>query len=163
MLSSFSSFLNLVTQKFSKLYLLKSANISSKFWVTLKKDRIAERIFTLSVPCFHKSAKVSVMNEPYKRQNNSDLLLIDLGAEINQLFVMLSQRERRGPCCSISCNSVLRKTNLKTNQKILWKSVQIQKMTNCSKLVTLEIKVFAWNKVRWLSTLYLYVQFFTLD
>ena len=27
---------------------------------------------------FHKSAKVSVINEPYKRQNNSDLLFIDL-------------------------------------------------------------------------------------
>jgi hypothetical protein len=41
-LSSFSSFLNLVTQKFSNLYLLISANISSKFGVTLKQDGIAE-------------------------------------------------------------------------------------------------------------------------
>ena len=40
--------------------------------------RVTKTIFTLSVPCFHKSAKVSVMNEPYKRQNNSDLLLMDV-------------------------------------------------------------------------------------
>ena len=42
MLSSFPSFLNLVTQKFSSFYLLNSANISSNFWVPLQQDRIAE-------------------------------------------------------------------------------------------------------------------------
>ena len=35
-------------------------------------------IFTLSVLCFNKNAKFSVMNAPYKRPNNSDLLFIDL-------------------------------------------------------------------------------------
>ena len=75
-----------MTQKFSKLYLLNSANISSKFWVPLKKDRIAESywdFFILLAPCFHKSAKVSVMNAPYKHRNNSDLL-----------FMVLAQKKR---------------------------------------------------------------------
>ena len=33
---------------------------------------------TLSVPCFHKSAKTGCMNAPSEHQNNFDLLFIDL-------------------------------------------------------------------------------------
>ena len=75
-----------MTQKFSKLYLLNSANISSTFWVPLKKDRIAESywdFFILLAPCFHKREKVSVMNEPYKHRNNSDLLFMVLAKMSN--------------------------------------------------------------------------------
>ena len=83
MFSSFSSFLNLVTQKFSNFHLLNSANISSIFEFLFSRIELLRvtKTFSLSeyIPCFHKSAKVSVMNIPYKRPNNFDLLFIDLG------------------------------------------------------------------------------------
>ena len=62
-----SSFLNLVTQKFSNIFLLKSVNISWNFewlWSWIEMLRITMTFYSLStyLPCFHKSAKTGGMS-----------------------------------------------------------------------------------------------------
>ena len=60
-------------------------------------------IFTLSVLCFNKNAKFSVMNAPYKRPNNSDPLYMVLGfGTIDFLYKFLADSKTN---TFLSCHS----------------------------------------------------------
>ena len=125
-----------MTQKFSKLYLLNSANISSKFWVPLKKDRIAESywdFFILLAPCFHKSAKVSVMNEPYKHRNNSDLLFMVL--ELNQKWKFTIRLFFQYLAQSVAAFTAVARSSNQASCKEKTQSLQIITSTTTSRAV----------------------------
>ena len=70
------------SRKQSLWYSRKLSKYFIKIWVTLQHDGIAESYydtFSLSVPRFHKCAKIGCMNAPSEHQNNLDLLFIGLG------------------------------------------------------------------------------------